>query len=114
MLDHWPLRNQTHGVNAADASIVFIVKSLLYPVATVLTLLVWLLSWRESLSGTYFLVAVLAFFGAADLLDVAHVHGGISSGYHGLRMFFDLLFRWLFIIAFFWLLRGLAGFGGPP
>jgi putative colanic acid biosynthesis UDP-glucose lipid carrier transferase len=112
MLDHWPLRNQTHGVNAADASIVFIVKSLLYPVATVLTLLVCLLSWRESLSGTYFLMAVLAFFGAADLLDVAHVHGGISTGYHALRMFFDLLFRWLFIIAFIWLLLRLAGLSG--
>jgi len=109
MLDHWPPRNQTHGVSTADASIVFIVKSLLFPVATVVTLLMCLLGWRESLSGTYFLMAVLAFFGAADLLDVAHVHDGIRTGYHGLRMFFDLLVRWLFIIAFIWLLLRLAG-----
>lgn len=109
MLDHWPPRNQTHGVSAADASIVFVVKSLLYPVATVLTLLVCLISWRESLSGTYFLMAVLAFFGAADLLDVAHVHDDIGPGYHGLRVFLNILFRWLFIIAFIWLLLRLAG-----
>ena len=112
MLDHWPPRNQTQGVNAADASIVFVVKSLLYPVATVLTLLVCLLTWQESLSGTYFLMAVLAFFGAADLLDVAHVHDGIGPGYNGLRDFFNILFRWLFIVTFIWLLLRLAGLSG--
>jgi putative colanic acid biosynthesis UDP-glucose lipid carrier transferase len=107
MLDNLLPRNQTHGVSAADASIVFIVKSLLFPVATVLTLLLCLLSWQEPLSGTYFLIAVLAFFGTADVLDVAHVHDG--TGYHGLHGFLGILFRWLVVIAFIWLLVHLAG-----
>jgi putative colanic acid biosysnthesis UDP-glucose lipid carrier transferase len=109
MLDHWLPRNQAHGVSAADASIVFIVKSLLFPVATVLTLLLCLLSWQESLSGTYFLIAVLAFFGAADVLDVAHIHDGVGTGYHGLRSFCGILLRWMVVIAFIWLLLRLAG-----
>jgi len=112
MLDQWLPRNQTQGVSAADASIVFVVKSLLYPVATVLTLLLCLLTWQETLSGTYFLTAVLAFFGAADLLDVAHVNDGVGPGYRGLRDFFNILFRWVFIVTFIWLLLRLAGLSG--
>lgn len=112
MLDVWRPRNQTIGVSATDASTVFVVKSLLYPVASVFTLLVCLLSWHESLSGPYFLAAVLAFFGAADILDVAQIHNGALTKSEAISTFLSILLRWAFIVAFIWLLLRLAGISG--
>jgi putative colanic acid biosynthesis UDP-glucose lipid carrier transferase len=111
MLDFSPAQSRPLGVNATDPSTVFVVKSLLFPVTAVLTLIACLLGWRESLSGPYFLVAVLAFFGAADLLDVAAVQGTQTRAL-ALRSLVDIVLRWLFVIAFIWLLLHLAGLSG--
>ena len=58
-------------VTANDPSAVFLVKSLLYPLATVVTLCACVL-WRGGYPfGPYFLLGVLAFITAAEFLDVA-------------------------------------------
>jgi putative colanic acid biosynthesis UDP-glucose lipid carrier transferase len=111
MLDHWRPRNQTIGVSATDASIVFIVKSLLYPVATVLTLLICLVSWQEPITGAYFLAALLAFFGAADILDVAQISDGVLTAPQIVSGFMSILCRWMFVLVFIWMVIHLAGLG---
>lgn len=111
MLDHWQLRNQTVGVSSTDTSIVIVVKSLLYPVATVLTLVLCLLSWQEQITGPYFLAALLSFFGAADILDVANISEGPLTASRALSTFLGILCRWVLIIAFIWLVLRLAGLG---
>src|SRR4051812_31904041 len=111
MLDYSPPRTRTLGVTATDPSAVFVVKSLLYPVAAVCTLVGCLCAWQEPFSRAYFLVAVMAFFGAADILDVAPVHRA-QTGVASFRSFVDVLIRWALVIAFIWVLLRLSGIGG--
>jgi hypothetical protein len=61
--------DRSAGVSASEPLSLFVMKSLLYPVMPVITLGLCMLAWRENLHGVYFLMAVLAFFGAADVLD---------------------------------------------
>jgi putative colanic acid biosynthesis UDP-glucose lipid carrier transferase len=111
MPSYYPPRARQLGVTTTDPSTVFVVKSLLYPVAAVLTLVACLFSWQEPLSGPYFLVAVLAFFGAADLFEAAPVRSSQSVSV-SVRFFVDVLFRWVFVISFIWVLLRLSGLSG--
>ncbi len=95
-------------VTAADPSTVFVIKALLYPLISVLSLIVCLAAWRESFFGHYFLVAVFAFIGAADFLDIAHVRGW-QNWRGGLAGLADISVRWLLVIAFIWVLLRLSG-----
>lgn len=95
-------------VTAADPSTVFVIKALLYPLTSVFTLLACLLVWRESLIGHYFLLAVLAFIGAADFLDLAQIQGW-QNWRIGLRGLANILARWTLVIAFIWTLLHLSG-----
>jgi putative colanic acid biosynthesis UDP-glucose lipid carrier transferase len=106
-----PLRSydRSTGVSASEPTSLFVLKSLLYPVMPVLTLALCMLVWRESLlQGPYFLMAVLAFFGAADVLDALpmapprHRSMAIAS-------LLDIIFRWSLVIAFIWALLEIAG-----
>ncbi len=60
-------------LSALDPSAVFAIKSLLYPVVTVATLLVSLLIWGEPLYGQNFLLSVFAFLLVANIFDVAQL-----------------------------------------
>src|ERR1700760_2404285 len=108
MANAFPLHGRRFGVHAGDPSAVFLVKSLLFPVAVVVTLMLSLAFWREPLSGPYFLVAVLGFFGAADLLDVAAVQVSQTWSF-ALRSLVDIALRWLFVTAFIWVLLRVSG-----
>ena len=101
-------RTQWRGVNAADPCAVFLVKSLLYPVAAVLTLLACLIGWREPVAGPYFLLAVLAFFGASEFLDVAQFRGR-RSRLSEFRSLIDIALRWMVVVGFIWTLLRLSG-----
>lgn len=95
-------------VTANDPSAVFVVKSLLYPIAPVVTLCVCVLWWREYPVGPYFLLGVLAFITAAEFLDVAPLESNHTLSW-ALRLFFDISLRWSLVVAFIWALLYLSG-----
>ena len=95
-------------VTANDPSAVFLVKSLLYPLATVVTLCACVL-WRGGYPfGPYFLLGVLAFITAAEFLDVAPL-GARHSLSWALRLLVDVSLRWSVVITFIWALVYLSG-----
>lgn len=99
---------ETVGVSSADPSVVFVIKSLLNPVMAVLTLLVCLRLSNERLQGPYFLIAVLAFLGAADFLRVGRFSG--ERGWReSLQSFIDILLRWTVLIGAVWALVHISG-----
>lgn len=110
-LDQWRGRDRTGDVSARDSFSVFALKSLLHPTVPVMTLLVCLFVWNEPLYGPYFLVGVLAFLGAADLLDVVPVRVTPAS-IMVLRSLIDISLRWALLMAFLWVLLKLSDLGG--
>lgn len=110
-LDQWRVRDRAGDVSASDSFSVFALKSLLYPTIPVLTLIVCLVAWNEPLYGPYFLVGVLAFLGAADLLDVVPVRITPAS-IMALRSLIDISLRWALLMAFLWVLLKLSELGG--
>src|SRR5262245_61657642 len=108
-MEPWQQSYQSSEVTTADPSVVFLTKSLLYPVVAVVMLVVCLKVWHEPLYGPHFLIAVLAFILAADYLGVAAVHGHRSpvQAFHG---FFNIVLRWLLVIGFIWALMYVSGF----
>jgi Undecaprenyl-phosphate glucose phosphotransferase len=100
--------NDSANVTANDPSAVFVVKSLLYPLATVVTLCVCVSWWRGYPVGPYFLLGVLAFITAAEFLDVAPLAGNHSRSW-ALRLFFDISLRWSLVVTFIWALLYLSG-----
>ena len=92
-------RNQVRcDVTAVDPSTLFIVKSLLYPVTSALTLYCCLLSLDESLAGPNILLAVLTFIGVAEFLEVPPVQGA-QSLVSALRSLVDLAIRWALVAS---------------
>jgi putative colanic acid biosysnthesis UDP-glucose lipid carrier transferase len=102
----WKQSYPAADISAADPSAVFLIKSLLYPVVAVGTLIVCLLSWDEPLYGPYFLIAVLAFLGTAEFLDVAQVQHA-----HGARLLLlvDIAVRWACLMGCIWILLRVSG-----
>jgi len=97
------------GVSIADPSAVFVIKSLLHPFVSVLTLVFCLALWNETLHGPYFLVAVLGFLGASDLPGAAPV-GGSARWRDGLQSFARITVRWAVLAAALWALLHISGF----
>jgi putative colanic acid biosynthesis UDP-glucose lipid carrier transferase len=85
----------SHDVTSFDSGAVFLVKALFYPVTVVafLTLCLWL--GGRSFGGTYFLIAVLAFAGAAELLGNSRIDHSEPNASLELRWFFGLVGRWI-------------------
>jgi putative colanic acid biosynthesis UDP-glucose lipid carrier transferase len=106
-------RKQSHrssGVSAADSPAVFVIKSLLNPVVAVLVLAFCLALADERLQGPYFLIAVLGFVGAAELLGVAQVSG--RGGWReALQQLADLTLRWVLFTACVWMLMDISALG---
>jgi putative colanic acid biosysnthesis UDP-glucose lipid carrier transferase len=107
MLGQWKLNNRSAGVSAAEPSVVFVVKSLLHPIVAVLALLISLLAWGEPLAGPYIIVAVFAFVGVADFLDVAQIRGQTRMSIY--RTLIDTSLRWSFVVGFIWVLLYISG-----
>ncbi len=98
-------------VTANDPSAVFVVKSLLYPLAAVATLYACMLWWGEYRAGPYFLLGVLAFITAAEFLDVVPLRGNLPVSW-ALRLLFDISVRWSLVVTFLWTLLYVSGFSG--
>jgi putative colanic acid biosysnthesis UDP-glucose lipid carrier transferase len=96
------------GVSASEPLSLFIVKALLFPLVSVLTLALSLLLWGEVDYGPYFLIAVLSFIGAADILDSIPVEGP-RHGALALSSLLDIIMRWLLLLGFIWALLSVAG-----
>jgi Bacterial sugar transferase/CoA-binding domain len=107
MLGQRKLSYQTRGVTAAEPSSVFAFKSLYSPIAVVVTLFACLDYWGDQFSGPYVLVAVLAFFGAADFLEIGQVHDGLIR-LSALRSLIDIAVRWFMVAGFIFALLYLS------
>lgn len=101
-------QDRPSGVSASEPLSLFVVKSLLYPIVPVITLGACLMLWRESLHGQYFLVAVLAFIFAAELLDAVPLDAPRARAL-ALASLLDIVARWLLVIVFIWALLEVAG-----
>lgn len=107
-IDSHRLRNRVDDVSASEPFSVFALKSLLYPVIPVVTLIVCLAMSGERIYGPYVLVAVLSFLGVADLLDVVPIRITPASAM-ALRSLIDITLRWILLMAFLYLLLKCSG-----
>jgi putative colanic acid biosynthesis UDP-glucose lipid carrier transferase len=105
-----PWRDRSSDVSASEPFAVFALKSLLYPTIPVVTLIICLWFWDPPLYGPYLLVAVLAFLGVADLLDVVPLRI-VPAKLMALRSLLDILLRWGVLMCFLWLLLKLSYLG---
>jgi putative colanic acid biosynthesis UDP-glucose lipid carrier transferase len=96
------------GITAWDPSAVFVLKSLLYPLAATASLAAALWLSREPFQHSWFLVAVIAFVATADLLDVAPLRHDVT-GAASLGSLLNITARWLVLVAFIWVLISLSG-----
>src|SRR4051812_2138987 len=97
-------------VSASEPTSLFVLKSLLYPIVPVVSLAAALALWREPLAGHYFLIAVLAFFEAAEFLDSVPIDIP-RQGSLALAPLLDISARWAVIMAFIGALLEIGGIG---
>jgi putative colanic acid biosynthesis UDP-glucose lipid carrier transferase len=95
------------GVTPWDPSSVFVLKSLLYPLAAAGSLGVALLVCHEPFQHAYFLIAVIAFLATADFLDVAPLQYDFART-ATLGSLFSLATQWLVVVGFIWVLITLS------
>ena len=81
-------------LSTVDSPTVFVVKSLLLPIIPVVTLAICLLAANEPLRGGYFLIAVLMFFGAPDVLGIARIGASDEREPQGM-VFLEITGRWI-------------------
>jgi putative colanic acid biosynthesis UDP-glucose lipid carrier transferase len=93
-------------VSASEPGIVFVLKSLLYPVTTVVVLALCLAVTSQPLHGPYVLIAVIAFVGTSDLFDGLTWQ---SDSHRTWRSLTNILLRWLLLLAFIWAVMELCG-----
>jgi putative colanic acid biosynthesis UDP-glucose lipid carrier transferase len=96
------------GITAWDPSAVFVLKSLLYPLAATASLAMALWLAHEPFQHSYVLVAVIAFVATADLLDVAPLRYDVA-GSASVGTFFNIAAHWLVLVAFIWVLISISG-----
>jgi putative colanic acid biosynthesis UDP-glucose lipid carrier transferase len=87
--------HMSHDVTSFDSGAVFLIKALFYPVTVVAFLALCLELGDRRFSGTYFLVAVLAFAGAGELLGDSRIDYSEPDASLELRWFFGLVARWI-------------------
>lgn len=104
------LQTRFAALTASDSSPTFAIKSLLRPIVAVACLILTLGAWRQPFYGPYLLLAVLAFFAAADFLKISDwpPHNARSLPLRGL---FRLALRWMAIVLFLFLLVQVADLG---
>jgi putative colanic acid biosynthesis UDP-glucose lipid carrier transferase len=87
----------SHDVTSFDSGAVFLIKALFYPVTVVAFLALCLELGDRRFSGTHFLVAVLAFAGAGELLGDSRIDYSEPDPSLELRWFCGLVARWIAI-----------------
>jgi putative colanic acid biosynthesis UDP-glucose lipid carrier transferase len=105
---------QAQDVTSFDSSAVFLVKALFYPVTAVafFGLCLWL--GKRPLTGSYFLIAVLTFAGAAELLGDSRVDHDAAALLQELRWLLDIVVRWCAVGACVALVLYLSGLRVSP
>jgi putative colanic acid biosynthesis UDP-glucose lipid carrier transferase len=93
-------------LSTVDSPAVFAVKSLLLPILPVLTLWICISSADAPLRGGYFLIAVLTFLGAPDVLGLARI-GAHDRAQGGALL--EIVARWLTLVALVAVVVYLAG-----
>ncbi|MBS0419383.1 MAG: undecaprenyl-phosphate glucose phosphotransferase [Proteobacteria bacterium] len=103
-------REAAPSVTANDPSAVFVVKSLLYPLAVVATLWSCMWVWEEPHRGPYFLLGVLAFITSAEFFDMVPLRRSRTPWGSLLRLLFDITVRWSVVVSLLWALLCVSGF----
>jgi putative colanic acid biosysnthesis UDP-glucose lipid carrier transferase len=111
MLALWKQTKRPPGASAAEPSAVFIIRSLLYPIVTVATLIATLMIWDEPIGGPYIIVGVLAFISVADFLEVTQMDGR-PTRLGALRSLIDTTLHWIAVGAFVYVLLYISGLTG--
>ncbi|HEU5133748.1 MAG TPA: undecaprenyl-phosphate glucose phosphotransferase [Steroidobacteraceae bacterium] len=95
-------------LSTVDSPVVFAVKSLLLPIIPVVTLWICMAAANEPLRGGYFLIAVLTFLGAPDVLGVARIGASDEKRPQG-ALLLEVTARWLTLVALIAAVVYLAG-----
>jgi putative colanic acid biosynthesis UDP-glucose lipid carrier transferase len=86
---------KSQDVTSFDSGAVFLVKALFYPVTAVAFFVLCLWLGRRAFSGTYFLIAVLTFAGAAELLGDSRIDHDAPEVWQEFRWLFEITLRWI-------------------
>src|ERR1700722_13578967 len=107
------LHTLSQDVTSFDSGAVFLVKALFYPVAAdaFFVLCLWLAN--RPFTGYYFLIAVLTFAGAAELLGDSRVDHDAPEALQELRWLLDIVVRWAAVGACVALVLYLSGLRVP-
>jgi putative colanic acid biosynthesis UDP-glucose lipid carrier transferase len=105
---------QSQDVTSFDSSAVFLIKALFYPVTAVAFLAFCLWLGHRTLTGTYFLIAVLTFVGAGELLGDSRVDHDAAKIQQELRWLLDMVLRWIAVGACVGLVLYLSGLRVSP
>jgi len=95
-------------LSTSDSPAVFAVKSLLLPIIPVVTLSICMAASDEPLRGGYFLIAVLTFLGASDVLGLARIGASDQKQPQG-AVLLEITARWLTLVALISAVVYLAG-----
>jgi putative colanic acid biosynthesis UDP-glucose lipid carrier transferase len=95
-------------LSTVDSPAVFAVKSLLLPIIPVFTLWICMAAADAPLRGGYFLIAVLTFLGAPDVLGVARISAHDERRPQG-EVLLEITARWLTLVALISAVVYLAG-----
>ena len=85
-------------LSTVDSPAVFAVKSLLLPIIPVVTLWICMAAADAPLRGGYFLIAVLTFLGAPDVLGLARIGANDEKRPQG-ELLLEITARWLTLVA---------------
>lgn len=91
-----------------DSAASFLVKSLLYPVGAVGSLVLSLAICGQGFRKAYFLTAVLAFLATSDLFSVTPLHM-LATRHAFLRAYLAITGRWFVVITILWGLVSISG-----
>src|SRR5688572_19856134 len=95
-------------LSTTDSPAVFAVKSLLLPIIPVITLSICMAATDTPLRGGYFLIAVLTFLGAPDVLGLARIGVNDEKRPQG-EVLLEITARWLTLVALIAAVVHLAG-----
>ena len=95
-------------LSTSDSPAVFAVKSLLLPIIPVITLSICMAAADAPLRGGYFLIAVLTFLGASDVLGLARIGVNDEKRPQG-EVLLEITARWLTLVALIAAVVHLAG-----
>ena len=101
-------------VTSFDSGAVFLVKALFYPVTAVAFFALCLWVGNRAFTGSYFLIAVLTFAGAAEFLGDSRVDHDAPELLQELRWLLDIVVRWIAMGACVALVLYLSGLRVAP